>query len=271
MSESESEGVEPAPARPDGLTRRNFLGAFGGFGVGLLPGGAALTVVACGGASDTMMESSPAAAPGADVTVLENPTTVAMAIEERQVQWVVGKSPAEANAWVYTANGVTPASGRSRQRPRPVCQRSPRRALHGDLDQHDRQVDPRADAAGIAADQRAPRPRPVRPGPQPGAGRLRRPPARRTRAGGRGRLAADAGQLRRQSVRLSAQPAGFLSERAARHDALVPRPRDGSRRPPSLRRPGRAVLHPRRCRRRDPRPDRRPHAGAAVARSPTGC
>ena len=111
MSDSESERVEPAAARPDGLTRRNFLGAFGGFGVGLLPGGAALTVVACGGASDTMIESSPAAALGADVTVLENPTTVAMAIEERQVQWVVGKSPAEANAWVYTANGVTPTGG----------------------------------------------------------------------------------------------------------------------------------------------------------------
>jgi len=111
LSESESEGIEATAARPAGLTRRTFLGGLGGFGAGLLPSGAAMTVVACGGASDTMMESSPGTAPGTDVTVLENPTTLAMAIEERQVQWVVGKSPAEANAWVYTANGVTPASG----------------------------------------------------------------------------------------------------------------------------------------------------------------
>jgi len=110
LSESESEGIEATAARPAGLTRRTFLGGLGGFGVGLLPSGAAMTVVACGGASDTMMESAPGTAPG-DVTVLENPTTLAMAIEERQVQWIVGKSPTEANAWVYTANGVTPASG----------------------------------------------------------------------------------------------------------------------------------------------------------------
>ena len=109
MDKGES-GDDDAATRPAGLTRRTFLGGFGGFGVGLLPGGAALSVVACGGASDTMMESSSTGGK-TDVAVLENPTSMAMAIEERRVQWVVGKSPAEANAWVYTASGVTPASG----------------------------------------------------------------------------------------------------------------------------------------------------------------
>ncbi len=106
----------PDPARSTvthGLKRRTFLEAFGGFGVGLLPGGAALSVVACGGASDTVTNPAlgVAAAPSPDVTVLENPAAVSVSIEARQVQWVVGKSPADVNAWVYAANGVTPASG----------------------------------------------------------------------------------------------------------------------------------------------------------------
>ena len=60
-----------------------------------------------------MMGSAPTGtpAPSADVTVLENPAAMTMSIEARSVQWIVGKSPADANAWVYTANGVTPASG----------------------------------------------------------------------------------------------------------------------------------------------------------------
>ena len=109
MDEDPSQVSDAAPARRGGLTRRTFIG---GFGVGLLPSGAALSVVACGGASDTLMDSSSAdSTSGADVIVLENPTAMAMAIEERRVEWVVGKSPVDANAWVYTANGVTPASG----------------------------------------------------------------------------------------------------------------------------------------------------------------
>lgn len=109
MSESESRRADDQGPSPRGLTRRTFLGGFGGFGVGLLPGGAALSVVACGGAGDTMLES--ASTPSGDVVVLENPASMTMSIEARQVQWVAGKSPADVNAWVYTANGVSPASG----------------------------------------------------------------------------------------------------------------------------------------------------------------
>lgn len=113
MDERESEGADRPVVQRGGLTRRSFLEAFGGFGVGVLPGGAALTVVACGGSSDTVTGAAPAGtpAPSVDVAVLENPTAMTMSIEARQVQWVIGKSPADANAWVYTASGVTPASG----------------------------------------------------------------------------------------------------------------------------------------------------------------
>jgi FtsP/CotA-like multicopper oxidase with cupredoxin domain len=109
LSERESQGTGRTAAARTGLTRRTFLG---GFGVGFLPGGAALSVVACGGASDTMSESTPGAGvSSSEVIVLENPTAMSMTIEARQVQWVPGKSPADVNAWVYVAAGVSPSSG----------------------------------------------------------------------------------------------------------------------------------------------------------------
>lgn len=111
MADEQSQGAEEPGVRHAGLTRRTFLGGFGGFGVGLLPGGAALSLVACGGAGDTTPDSTPLGNAGVGVTVLENPTSMSMSIEARQVQWVVGKSPADINAWVYTAGGVTPADG----------------------------------------------------------------------------------------------------------------------------------------------------------------
>lgn len=94
-----------------GLTRRTFFDWCGGFGLGLLPGGTAMTLVACGGSGDSA--STPVSVPvsAAEVTVIEGPTTLGMSIQARQVQWVVGKSPAQANAWVYAADGVTAADG----------------------------------------------------------------------------------------------------------------------------------------------------------------
>ena len=102
-----AEASQPARA----LTRRTFLESV--LGMGLLPGGAALGVVACGGAGDSNVAGAPAsaAAPAADLVVVENASTLAMAVEERQVQWVIGKSPAKPMPGSCRRRRRTPPSG----------------------------------------------------------------------------------------------------------------------------------------------------------------
>jgi FtsP/CotA-like multicopper oxidase with cupredoxin domain len=96
----------PAPEAAAGVQRRTFL-VWSGWAVGAFPGGAALSLVACGG-SDSTPET---AAPLSDPVVIESPANLSISIQARQVQWVVGKSPAEANAWVFVADAVSPATG----------------------------------------------------------------------------------------------------------------------------------------------------------------
>jgi FtsP/CotA-like multicopper oxidase with cupredoxin domain len=92
-----------------GLRRRSFLG-WGTWAAGLVPGGAAWTLVACGGSDDGPPAMGATLPPSPDPVVIENPATLSISIQARQVQWVAGKSPAQANAWVYVADG-TPATG----------------------------------------------------------------------------------------------------------------------------------------------------------------
>ena len=90
-----------------------------------------------------MSEATPGASvSGSEVLVLENPTAMSMSIEARQVQWVVGKSPADANAWVFTASGVSPASGVLGNALGPYFNVRRDTRLHRHLDQHDRRLDP---------------------------------------------------------------------------------------------------------------------------------
>ena len=112
---------EPTPASTSErarLTRRRFLDLCGGVGIGLVPGVSALTLAACGGggspdaAPASTVSSAPASSdPPSALTVLENPASASITIQARQVQWMAGKTPAEANAWVYVAEGKTAATG----------------------------------------------------------------------------------------------------------------------------------------------------------------
>jgi FtsP/CotA-like multicopper oxidase with cupredoxin domain len=96
-------------AAKKGLSRRTFLG-WSTWAVGAVPGGAALSLVACGGSGDSPATSPAAATPSPDPVVIESPASVSISIQARQVQWVEGKTPMQANAWVYVADG-TPATG----------------------------------------------------------------------------------------------------------------------------------------------------------------
>ena len=82
------------------IKRRAFLGWSGGWIAAAVPGVAALELVACGGGSSSPTSSPAVVAPATGVTVIENPSTLSISIQSRQVQWLPGKSPAQANAWV---------------------------------------------------------------------------------------------------------------------------------------------------------------------------
>lgn len=90
------------------MNRRAFLGWTGRWAVAAVPGAMVLELVACGG-SDSPTETLPVTET-TSTSVLENPASVSISIQARQVQWVPGKSPVRANAWVYVADGM-PATG----------------------------------------------------------------------------------------------------------------------------------------------------------------
>jgi len=87
-----------------GMNRRAFLGWTGRWSVAAVPGAMVLELVACGG-SDSPTETSPVTET-TGTPVLENPASVSISIQARQVQWVPGKSPVQSNAWVYVADGM---------------------------------------------------------------------------------------------------------------------------------------------------------------------
>jgi FtsP/CotA-like multicopper oxidase with cupredoxin domain len=99
---------------PVAMTRRSML-AWSGWMLGASAGSAVTLLTSCGGGGGGdggAAGGSGAPAPtvtGVDPVVLERPTTASISIQERRVQWVVGKTPAEANAWVYVADASTPS------------------------------------------------------------------------------------------------------------------------------------------------------------------
>jgi FtsP/CotA-like multicopper oxidase with cupredoxin domain len=93
------------------VSRRTFLRWSSSCAVGVGPLGASIGLAACGGGDSSSDPASAPAAPAPGPTILENPATASISIQARQVQWVVGKSPADANAWVYVADATVPASG----------------------------------------------------------------------------------------------------------------------------------------------------------------
>ncbi len=92
-----------------GVTRRSVLAWSGSW----MLGGTVTALTSCGGGGGDSGAGGGSAAPtvvtAADPVVLDAPTTLSMSIQARQVQWVVGKTPAQANAWVYVADASTPA------------------------------------------------------------------------------------------------------------------------------------------------------------------
>ena len=105
MDEAQHRAPKPGSI---GIRRRTFLG-WSSWAVGVVPGSAALSLVACGGS-----DSSPPPPPSSlsnDPVVIDNPVNLSISIQARQVQWVAGKSPAQANAWVFVADATTPATG----------------------------------------------------------------------------------------------------------------------------------------------------------------
>jgi len=94
----------------DQVSRRSFIGWGTAIGGSLAWTGILASLSSCGG-SDAAPESGADAATAERLPVISNPSRVAMSIQARQVQWVPGKSPTNANAWVYAADGVTASSG----------------------------------------------------------------------------------------------------------------------------------------------------------------
>jgi len=95
---------------PVGVTRRSVLAWSGGWMVGATAGSAVTVLTSCGGGGGGGAQSNPPSptVTAADPVVLDRPTTASISIQARQVQWVVGKTPAQANAWVYVADASTP-------------------------------------------------------------------------------------------------------------------------------------------------------------------
>ncbi len=104
---------------PKAIGRRTFMGW--GFGGSLVLTGSPLLLGSCGGGggsddagsgnSGGGGDGSSAPLPGADIARIDQPATVSVSVQSRRVQWVPGKDPAAANAWVYAADGVTASGG----------------------------------------------------------------------------------------------------------------------------------------------------------------
>lgn len=77
-------------------TRRRFLGWSASLGATPLLGSVGLGLSACGGQDNTAAD---------DIPVLQTPQQVHLRVEARKVEWVPGKTPSQANAWVYVPAG----------------------------------------------------------------------------------------------------------------------------------------------------------------------
>ena len=112
--EEERQAAE-ADRAPGGVTRRTLLGWGGGWTLAAVGGGAAWGLASCGGGGSGGTTAggnpAPAAVTGPDPVVLDRPATATLSIQARQVEWVVGKQPAQANAWVFVADASMPGAG----------------------------------------------------------------------------------------------------------------------------------------------------------------
>ena len=92
---------------PVDMTRRSVLALGSGWMLGAAAGSAVTVLTSCGGGGGGVAAGGggpPApTVTGVDPVVLDGPTTASISIQARQVQWVAGKTPAQANAWVYVA------------------------------------------------------------------------------------------------------------------------------------------------------------------------
>ncbi len=85
-----------------------------GFGGSLALAGSSVLLGSCGGSGGDGSADNAGGGPSApksDIPTIDQPSRVSMSVQARQVQWVPGKDPARANAWVYAAEGVTAAGG----------------------------------------------------------------------------------------------------------------------------------------------------------------
>ncbi len=92
---------------PDVRPRRAFLKLLGGLAASVGPAGLTFSLSGCGSGESSTSESL---APFADLTVINNPRSANLSIQAREVQWVPGVDPGQANAWAYVAEGFTPAT-----------------------------------------------------------------------------------------------------------------------------------------------------------------
>ncbi|MEY4751334.1 MAG: hypothetical protein RIQ60_3548 [Pseudomonadota bacterium] len=88
------------------LARRGFLSWCAAAAAPLLAGQATVSLTGC-----VLGGSDAATRPFADLTVLDAPSSLSISVQSRKVQWVPGRDPAAANAWVYLVSGSTAASG----------------------------------------------------------------------------------------------------------------------------------------------------------------
>jgi FtsP/CotA-like multicopper oxidase with cupredoxin domain len=96
------------------VSRRSFMGWSVGLGGSFAFAGSATLLGSCGGTDGDSGDGAAggsSATPGADIAAIDQPSRVTIEVQARRVQWVVGKDPAQPNAWVYAADGVTAASG----------------------------------------------------------------------------------------------------------------------------------------------------------------
>jgi FtsP/CotA-like multicopper oxidase with cupredoxin domain len=109
------EAQQPAgeTREPGGITRRTWLGWGGGWMLAAAGGGVTWGLASCGGggSSSSGGTAQPTAVTGPDPVVLDRPAAATISIQSRQAEWVVGKPPAAANAWVFVADATMPAAG----------------------------------------------------------------------------------------------------------------------------------------------------------------
>ena len=96
---------------PADAGRRRFIGWSASIGGSMLWGGTAIGLTSCGGSGSEETATGGASQATAGITVIDQPSRVSLSVQARQVQWVTGKQPTQANAWVYAADGVTASSG----------------------------------------------------------------------------------------------------------------------------------------------------------------